>query len=180
MPLIRLAIRHDAKQLAGLQEQTFRDTFEALNTPADMAQHCATHYSTALQEQEILNPDMITLVCEDQEILIGFTQLRFKNSPVDDNAQRAAEIQRLYVEKNWHGKGIAQQLMTEAITSVRRLGADQIWLGVWEKNPRAISFYRKFDFVEIGEHIFILGSDAQRDIILRKNLEGHGDQEHRL
>jgi len=176
MSLIREAIRQDAKQLAALQEQTFRDTFEALNTPADMAQHCATHYSTAMQEQEILNPDMITLVCAEQENLIGFTQLRFKNSPVEGNAKCAAEIQRLYVEKNWHGKGVAQQLMQAAISSVRMLGADQIWLGVWEKNPRAISFYKKFAFIEIGEHVFVLGSDAQRDIILRKNLEGSSEQ----
>ena len=46
-----------------------------------------------------------------------------------------------------------------------------VWLGVWEKNPRAIAFYKKFGFKEAGEHVFLLGRDPQRDIILYKVLE---------
>lgn len=168
MPLIRHAIQRDATLLARLQEKTFRDTFEATNSPADMAEHCAMHYGTALQEREILDSNLHTLVCEDQGALIGFAQLRWKPSPIACDAKCPAEIQRLYIDKDWHGKGIAHQLMQRSITLVQALGADQVWLGVWEKNPRAISFYNKFDFVEVGAHVFMVGSDAQRDIIMSK------------
>ncbi|KAB7664971.1 GNAT family N-acetyltransferase, partial [Plesiomonas shigelloides] len=36
--------------------------------------------------------------------------------------------------------------------------------------PRAIAFYKKFDFVEVGEHIFQLGADAQRDVIMMRHI----------
>ncbi|MET3108131.1 ribosomal protein S18 acetylase RimI-like enzyme [Oxalobacteraceae bacterium GrIS 2.11] len=168
MPVIRRAEQQDAGQLARLQEQTFRATFEATNTPEDMALHCSTHYSTALQEQEILNPEIITLVCAAQANLIGFAQLRWGSWTTETQTKRCLEIQRLYVDEAWHGRGIAQQIMQECLAFSVAQGAEQVWLGVWENNPRAIRFYQKFDFVEAGEHIFMVGTDAQRDIIFVK------------
>ncbi len=170
MPLIRLACRSDALPLAVLQEQTFRDTYSAANTVEDMNLHCRTYYSAALQEQEILNQAMVTLVCEEDTHLIGFVQLRWNATTAFDGAKRSIEIQRFYIDKNWHGKGVAQQLMQHALSKAKTLGADYIWLGVWEKNPRALRFYQQFEFVEIGESVFTLGNDPQRDIVVRRSL----------
>lgn len=171
MPLIRKAGSPDAGQLAKLAEQTFRDTFEAMNTPQDMHLHCETHYSEAIQAREILDPEMATLVCEQQRELIGYAQVRWGAPPTCVHAARSSEILRLYVAKEWHGKGIAQDLMAESIAIAEGHGADQIWLGVWEHNPRAISFYKKFGFVEVGDHIFPLGTDPQRDIIMVRPIK---------
>jgi diamine N-acetyltransferase len=66
----------------------------------------------------------------------------------------------------WHGKGIAQDLMNAGIEEMRRHGSDVVWLGVWEHNPRAIAFYKKIGFIEVGDHVFPLGSDLQRDIVM--------------
>jgi len=166
MPLIRKAKTPDAGQLTKLAEGTFRDTFEAMNTPENMNLHCETHYSEEIQAREILDPEMTTLVCEQQEELIGYAQLRCGEPPPCVHATRPFEILRLYVAKEWHGKGIAQGLMAESIALAEAQGSDQIWLGVWERNPRAISFYKKFGFVEVGDHVFPLGTDPQRDIIM--------------
>ena len=166
MPLIRKATTTDAWQLTKLAEHTFRDTFETMNTPEDMNLHCGTHYSEAIQTREILDPEMTTLVCEQKHELIGYAQLRGGEPPPCVKATRPFEILRLYVTKEWHGKGIAQDLMTESISIAEAQDADQIWLGVWERNPRAISFYKKFGFVEVGDHVFPLGTDPQRDIIM--------------
>lgn len=166
MPIIRKAKAGDAAQLTKLAEHTFRDTFEAMNTPEDMKLHCDTHYSEAFQAREILDPDLTTLVCEQQQELIGYAQLRCGEPPPCINATKPFEILRLYVAKEWHGKGIAQNLMVESISVAEGQSADQIWLGVWERNPRAITFYKKFGFIEAGEHVFSLGTDPQRDIIM--------------
>jgi len=166
MVFIRQAIVSDASDLARLQEQTFRDTFAATNDAADMALHCRTHYSPALQAEEISNPALLTLVCVVDNVLCAFAQLRTDAAPDCITAARPVEIQRLYVDKAWHGQGLAQQLMERCIAEALLLGADQIWLGVWEKNPRAIRFYQKFGFATVGEHIFMVGNDAQRDLIM--------------
>jgi diamine N-acetyltransferase len=88
------------------------------------------------------------------------------------SANAPGEIQRLYVADQWHGKGIAQELMRACLEELMRHGSDAVWLGVWEHNPRAIAFYKKIGFVEAGDHIFPLGRDPQRDVIMVKRLSG--------
>ncbi len=166
MPIIRDAELRDAAPLAALAEQTFRETFEASNTPEDMALHCQGHYSEALQSQEILDPGLTTLVCEHDGQLVAFAQLRRDPAPPCVRAARPLELQRLYVASAWHGKGLAQELMRRCLAQAEAEGADQVWLGVWEHNPRAIAFYRKFGFQQVGDHVFPLGTDPQRDLIL--------------
>lgn len=153
-----------------LAEETFRDTFGSANTTEDMTAHCQASYGEALQLAEISDPGMVTLVCEDGESLVAFAQLRWTSTPECISTQHPGEIQKLYVAKSWHGKGIAQDLMSTCLKEMRSRNSDAVWLGVWEHNPRAIAFYKKCGFVEIGDHPFHLGNDQQRDIIMSRLL----------
>ena len=166
MTSIRQAVPSDASALAVLAERTFRDTFEAMNSAEDMAMHCSLTYGEAQQSAEISYPAMITLVCEEDGQLIAFAQMRWEHAPACIVARNPGEIQRLYVDHPWHGKGIAQALMAACLREMETRACDVIWLGVWERNWRAQAFYRKFGFIEVGDHVFMLGSDAQRDLIL--------------
>jgi ribosomal protein S18 acetylase RimI-like enzyme len=170
MPHIRKAGITDAANLAKLAERTFRDAFEESNTPEDLALHCNAHYGEAIQHRELSDLAVEILVCEHEATLIAYAQLRTGKPPACVTAQRPIEIQRFYVSKDWHGKGLAHELMTAAIKRTEQRGADQVWLGVWEHNPRAIAFYRKWGFAEVGDHIFPLGTDPQRDIVMTRNL----------
>jgi ribosomal protein S18 acetylase RimI-like enzyme len=166
MPSIRRARSRDAKKLSEVAEATFRATFEAMNTAEHMEIHCQSSYGEEIQAAEISNPGMVTLLSEAEGRLVGYAQLRWGAAPGCVPAKRPGEIQRLYVIEDWHGKGMAQELMSACIEEVKQRGSDAVWLGVWEHNPRAISFYRKFGFVPAGEHTFLLGGDPQRDIIM--------------
>jgi ribosomal protein S18 acetylase RimI-like enzyme len=168
---IRSAMPADAKALAGVAEATFRETFGATNSARDMAEHCRQHFSEDIQKAEILDPGMVNLMYESGDEILGFAQLRWAEPPACVGAENAAEIQRLYVVRDAHGKGVAQALMNACLESLQQKGFTKVWLGVWEKNPRAISFYRKIGFIEVGEHIFQLGNDPQRDIIMARQLE---------
>jgi ribosomal protein S18 acetylase RimI-like enzyme len=170
MHQIRHAIPTDAKNLAALAEETFRDTFESMNTVEDMNLHCQTSYSEAIHLSEITDPRMTTLVCDDGGALIAFAQLRWAEEPGCVSATNPGEIQRIYVAKSWHGKGIAQDLMAMCLNEMIKRGSDVVWLGVWERNPRAIAFYKKIGFTEVGSHVFPLGTDPQRDIIMVRPL----------
>ena len=168
MPTFRRAENRDAAGLSELAERTFRDTFGLMNTTENMCLHCEAHYNEAIQAQEICDPSISTLICEHENHFIGFVQVRWGSAPNFLTSTRPAEIQRLYVDQQWHGSGVAHNLMTEALNLVESGGADQVWLGVWEHNPRAVAFYKKFGFSEIGEHVFPLGNDPQRDIVMAR------------
>ncbi|KZC24258.1 GCN5 family acetyltransferase [Rhodanobacter thiooxydans] len=172
MPVIRTATPGDAAPLSRLAEATFRGTFGAANTSENMDRHCCTSYGEAIQSGEIADPRMLTLLCDGNEGLVGFAQLRWDGAPDCVAAASPGQIQRLYVADAWHGKGIAQNLMRACIREMEARGSDVIWLGVWEHNPRAIAFYRKCGFVEVGDHVFPLGNDPQRDIVMARSIAG--------
>ena len=133
-----------------------------------MDAHCAKSYGVALQLREIADPRMRTLVCEDRGTLIGYGQLRWDASQACVPAKHPAQIQRLYVDDGWHGTGVAHSLMTALLAAASAGGADQVWLGVWEHNPRALAFYRKFGFAAVGEHAFQFGNETQSDLVLSR------------
>lgn len=167
-PLLRLATEADAASLAVLAERTFRDTFADANDPDDLERHCAQSYGEALQLEELRDPSRTTVLSVDDGVLVGFLQLRWSSHTPSVTATAPVEIQRLYVSRDRLGTGIAQALMNEALRLARERQADRVWLGVWERNPRAIAFYGKYGFVEVGEHVFLLGRDPQRDLILAR------------
>jgi ribosomal protein S18 acetylase RimI-like enzyme len=168
--VVRRAERSDAKPLALLAESTFRDAFGALNTPEDLALHCRSSYGEAIQAREIADPGLVTLLCESDGELVGYAQLRWGPAPGCVVAGAPGEIQRLYVAQHCHGQGVAQALMRASLDEIRRRGSDVAWLGVWERNPRAIGFYRKFGFGEVGEHVFRVGHDPQRDLVMARPI----------
>jgi ribosomal protein S18 acetylase RimI-like enzyme len=171
LPITQASVR-DARRLAALAEATFRDAFATVNAPEDVDLHCRTSYGEALQAAEIADPDMVTLLCEQDDELVGFAQVRWGGAPACVVADAPGEIQRLYVRRDRHGSGVAHQLMSACLVEMTRRRCDVAWLGVWEHNPRAIAFYRKFGFQEVGEHVFAVGNDPQRDLVLARPVDG--------
>ena len=83
----------------------------------------------------------------------------------------AVELWRFYVDRPWHGRGLAPILMATAMEAARELGGRSIWLGVWERNARAIAFYTKCGFLDIGSQEFVVGTDRQTDRVLVRSLD---------
>ncbi len=97
-------------------------------------------------------------------------KLNFGQSQTELKDDKAIEIERIYVLKEFHGNKVGQILYDKAIEVARQKNADYVWLGVWEENPRAINFYKKNGFVEFDKHIFKLGEDEQTDIMMKLKL----------
>ncbi len=160
---IRTGTASDAAAIAEFAERTFRDTFAADNNPEDLEAYIAKAYGEAQQRREI-ESGTVTLLVEDDGELIAFAQLiRRVSSPHGD-----VEIARFYVDKAHHGRGIAQTLMQEAVETARELGGTRLWLGVWERNWRAIAFYVKCGFQDVGSQPFLVGSDLQTDRVMAR------------
>lgn len=105
--------------------------------------------------------------------VIGYIKLNFGQSQTELKDDKAVEIERIYVLKEYHGKKVGQLLYQKAMEIARQANAGYVWLGVWEKNLRAIHFYKKNGFVEFDKHIFKLGDDEQTDIMMKLPLKSH-------
>ncbi len=166
---IRRAVDGDARALAVLAETTFRAAFADANTAANMSAHCAASYGEATQRLEIADPQRETWLAEAQGRLIAFVQLKPDSSSPLIPGERPLEIQRFYVDTAFHGTGLAHEVMAHVMARADQIGATVIWLGVWTENPKALAFYRKWQFEVIGEHVFMLGDDPQRDLVMRRD-----------
>jgi diamine N-acetyltransferase len=167
---LRTAGPRDAASLAEFAARSFRESFGAANRDEDMAAHCEQNFSPERQRSEIDNPDWYNVLAEQAGELAGFAQLR--TSPLPDCVRfpTALEIYRFYVAPAYHGTGLAHRLMNALLDRAASQGADAVWLGVWEHNPRAIAFYRKSGFHPVGEQAFVLGRDIQRDVVMLRAL----------
>ena len=155
--MIRRATAADAPVLAALARDTFFDTFASTNDATDMALHLERAYGEAQQRAELTNPEIITLLVEDGGTAVAYAQIRTGHVPDCVEGPAPIELWRIYVMRDWHGRGIAQALMERVVADALASGAKTLWLGVWENNPRARAFYGKCGFVDVGEHVFLFG-----------------------
>ena len=126
-----------------------------------MRLYLANTYGEELQRREIEDPEIVTLVAENGGALVAFAQLRRSIEGYGD-----VELARLYVDRGHHGQGLAQTMMSAAVDAARELGGATLWLGVWERNARAIRFYEKCGFTDVGSHPFLVGNDLQTDRVM--------------
>lgn len=160
----------DIGQLQEISRQTFIETFAAVNTEENMLKYLEEAFSTEKLTAELSDPDTeFYFVWMDNEIA-GYLKINFGASQSDVKDDQSLEIERIYVLEKFKGKGVGKSLYTKATEIARGKNLDYIWLGVWEENHKAISFYRKLGFVEFGRHRFILGDDVQTDIMMK--IEG--------
>lgn len=168
----RTACPTDAAALSDLASRTFFDTFASYNTAEDMAMYLAKAYSVEQLASELQDRTMATLVAEASGALIAFAQLRFAAIlpalPSPTPADAPVEIWRFYVDRAWHGRGVAHALMAHVNACAASNGGRTLWLGVWERNTRGIAFYRKAGFVDVGEQQFVLGTDVQNDRVMQR------------
>lgn len=167
---IRTASARDNQILARIGAQTFSDTFASDNTPQDMSAYLARSFGPDRQAAELADPGTTFLIAEAEGEAVGYARL--KQGPVPDCivGDRPVEIARLYAVAGWIGRGVGAALMQACLDQARRLGSEVIWLDVWERNLRAIAFYRRWGFVEVGSQAFVLGTDVQHDLLMQKRL----------
>ncbi len=172
---VRRAVPADAEPLAGFAERSFRTTFEADNAPADMDDYCAKAFAVETFRAELEDPSLSTWVARDGTGVVAYAQLSRGDVPDCVRDPCAVELRRLYVDAGWHGSGLADVLLHEVREAARALRSTTVWLGVWERNARALRYYRKAGFSVAGAHRFVLGSDPQRDLILVLRADAASD-----
>ena len=167
---IRNGTTEDAKMLSELGAKAFYDTFAKDNTPENISLYVKKSFSTQVQFNELSDANIIFLIAELENKPVGYAKLKLDSKIESIKGTNTMELERIYALHEYLGKGIGKELMLAAINEAKQKDCNSIWLGVWEKNPRAINFYKKWGFREVGTHIFTLGDDPQRDFIMELNL----------
>lgn len=160
----------DLEHLKTVGRATFLETFAADNTAENMQKYLEERFSTDQLYEELTDENSeFYLSWLDSEV-VGYMKLNFSLAQTEAMQEDAMEIERIYVLQAFQGKKVGQLLLKEAIQIAKRANVEYVWLGVWEKNTRAIHFYKKNGFVPFSQHIFKLGDDEQLDILMKLPL----------
>ena len=165
---IRTSTAVDSDPIRELGVRIFTDTFGSANTPANMRAYPETAFSPERIREEIADPASTHLIAEGDGTAVGYARLRAGGARPEAAAERPVELVRLYVDRTHQGSGVAAALMQACLDHALDTGHDVMYLGVWEHNPRAVAFYRKWGFEKFGEHSFMLGDDEQTDWLMRR------------
>lgn len=160
----------DVGTLQQISVETFRETYEEQNDPADFNKHIKERFSEDALRAELENTDSQFFFAKYESDIIGYLKLNQGMAQTEQLLQNAIEVERIYVLGRFHGKGIGKILFDKSVEIAQERKADHLWLGVWEKNPRAIRFYERQGLEVFDTHIFVVGEDEQIDYLMKLEL----------
>lgn len=169
--VIRKIGLEELDRLRSLSRITFQETFADGNTVENLKKYIDEAFSTEKLSAELSDAASHFYFAEEDGRALGYLKVNTGGSQTELRHERAVEIERIYVLQELHGKKVGQALFAQAMDLAHDLDADHVWLGVWERNERAIAFYRKNGFEPFSEHVFKLGDDEQTDVMMRTALK---------
>ena len=160
----------DVDILRSLLAKTFSDTFASMNTRENMELYLNQAFARERILEELRNQDSAFYLLYRDGAPAGCLKLNEAAAQTETGDPHSLEIERIYVAKEFQGTGLGSRLMKEAVRLAAEQKKEYIWLGVWEKNERALRFYERKGFYRTGSHTFTVGNDEQTDYIMRKDL----------
>lgn len=163
---IRRGRPDDAAALSDFATRTFVDTYAVHHDPAKLHRHALAAFAESCQAEALADPHVTVLLAFCGRHLAGFAQLRIGVPPAGVTQRPCIELHRLYVDRPWHGHGVGRELLDQVCGAACASGATALWLNVFERNARAIAFYRKSGFVDVGSTQFLVGDDSLTDRVM--------------
>ena len=171
MPIEIIKIQQDqVEKLQNIGIATFNETFAAINSEENMRFYLENSFSKDKLYDELANKDSEFYFAILQNEAIGYLKVNFAQAQTELKESNALEIERIYVLKKFHAKGVGQLLYEKAVKIAKSKSIEYLWLGVWEENHKALNFYTKNGFVAFDKHIFKLGNDEQTDVMMKLQL----------
>ncbi len=160
----------DAARLAAFTRAVFAQTYGAAIPPATLARFLAREVGAARVAADLADPEQPHLLAWQAGALAGLSRLRQAEPPGELGLAAPIEISRFYVGLAWHGAGVAASLLDHSLALARREGRRSAWLCVWERNGRALAFYRKHGFVARSHATVRVDEIAFDDLVLVRQL----------
>src|SRR5690348_2326819 len=149
----RLCTPDDAELVADMSRQTFYETFASENSTENMDKFMNEQFTREALIKEVGADNNIFFLAYDEEHPVGYARMREGNNIPGLPTVNTIEIARIYAIGAAIGKGVGAALMHACMEMAKEKNKELVWLGVWEKNQRAIDFYTRWGFEKFGTHV---------------------------
>jgi GNAT superfamily N-acetyltransferase len=170
-PIYRTAVAADALCLSVLATQVFLDTYATQGIRPAIAREVRQCLSEEAFAEILSHPRCPILVAEIADHLVGFAQLTHDRTHERLPPEApAAELNRLYVQRPFLGKGLGKELLTRAESLARAEGAELLWLTAWTGNAHALRFYEGQGYQDVGTSVYAFEGDHYETHVFVKEL----------
>jgi ribosomal protein S18 acetylase RimI-like enzyme len=183
---LRAATPADASALALVGAATFLEAYTWMLPGPDILAFCAEHQTPTAYAKYLAQPTTrITLALTGADVPVGFTLVCAPEISADVTLPGDIELKRIYLFSRFRSSSTpvldsagqpipglrgGQALLNAAIADTRSLGASRLLLGTNAGNQRAIAFYRRNGFQEIGTRTFVVGGQHCCDLLFALTL----------
>ena len=160
MPILIEPFRSsEVDTLAELSQNTFIESHGHSAKDKDIQDYIQTHFNTKTLTRGLANPEIYYSKIYYEDQLAGYSKLilNFPHSLI--NSSSTAKFERLYLLKEFYGKGLGEALLNYNIKLAKKQQQKAFWLFVWTGNKKGLRFYKKSNFKIIGEHDFKISED---------------------
>ena len=169
---ILLANEHHAAYISLLGRVTFTETFGHLfRDKQDLTNYYENTFSVKKIKTSISKPNNIFWLAFVNDLPVGYAKLKLNStSKVISHSEKVCQLQKIYVLKDFLSMKIGFELQNQLLKKAKELGFEYIWLSVLNNNIRAINFYKKLKFNEVGCHDFQIGKENFEFVAMCKEL----------
>jgi GNAT superfamily N-acetyltransferase len=172
--LIRPATVDDVDILCHLGAATFRETYRTISDPGEVDEYAAEHFTAAKVGAWFSRPCARTLLAFVGGSPVGYAHVRNAKVPACVGDRKAVELSRLYLLASAQGTGVGGALIEAALEAIAALGGETVWLGAYDRNVKALAFYARRGFMQVGTHEFEFGGQVYADPVLTRRVTGAG------
>jgi diamine N-acetyltransferase len=167
---IKKCTLEDSRNLQEISYETFNETFKHQNSPENMNAYLERAFNLKQLEEELSNISSQFFFVYFNNAVAGYLKVNTNDAQSEEMGDESLEIERIYIKNEFQKHGLGKYLLNKAIDIAMEHNKKKIWLGVWEKNDNAITFYKKMGFVQTGAHSFYMGNEEQTDFIMIKTI----------
>ncbi|GLB47481.1 spermidine/spermine N(1)-acetyltransferase [Philodulcilactobacillus myokoensis] len=162
--------QENVNELQKISRKTFSETFGAQNSQKNLDEYLKQAYNKEKLLKEINNPNSQFYFIKTNHKIAGYLKLNLNDAQSEKMSNDDLEVERIYLVKTMQKLGLGRKLFDKAIAEAKKHHKKTIWLGVWEHNENGKAFYKHLGFKPFSDHVFQLGDDAQRDILMKKQV----------
>jgi len=165
--VIRKADEADVNELATFAFNAFKDAYRGKMNEADISAYVKKSFDIKVVAEQLKDDQTLFHIALTDNGMKGYIKLRWDRSRPELSGVKAIEMERIYVIEAHYRSGLGTILFNHALKVASELGFECMWLAVWQKNERALSFYKKMGMEIFGAQEFIVNTIVNQDFVLK-------------
>ncbi|MDT7833219.1 GNAT family N-acetyltransferase [Flavobacteriaceae bacterium S356] len=168
---IKRATKADTAILALLGRQTWSESHgHYIEDKSDVATYLHENFSVSKTALNLNNPNQLFYIIYADELPVGYAKLVVHASNEHITSENSCQLERIFILNDFIPLKIGQQLLTFVEEQAKKLPVDTLWLTVYIKNKRAIRFYERNEFKNVGALEFFVNGKEYENIVFSKKI----------